>query len=106
MNQLIEALSKYQQGAGLSTCQLANKLGINFTHLYRLKSGERTPGAKVIRAIVRHLPQLKGDALISLSNNHPPERHETHQNGKLRRFRGWLRGLVRKFLYTDISIGD
>lgn len=38
-------------------------------------------------------------------DNTPPKVDQTHQNGKLRRFRGWLRGLLRKLLYTDISIG-
>jgi len=38
-------------------------------------------------------------------DNHPPEADEVHQDGKLRRLRGWLRAMLKKVLYTDISIG-
>lgn len=113
---LLKKLRQRQEEAGLSDTAFAKQLGISQQLWNAIRLGTR----QIIRpplltGILRAYPELNRDVLIFLSNgvevstitvDNPPKRHQRHQNGKLRRFRGWLRELLGKFLYTDISIGD
>ena len=87
-DKLIIALDKYQKQAGLSTCKLAHKVGLNFTTLYRIKAGERGAGTKVLRALSQIL-ELRGaiNEFIS-SGNTPPASHQTSLSQKIRGARG------------------
>lgn len=69
-----------------------------------MKQPDRHKHGKVIRIsgnILRELNTRRGE----LSYNQVIDKLLMKRDGKLRRFRGWLRGLLKKVLYTDISIG-
>lgn len=91
MNELKQAIRQYELKAGITTCELAEELGLHFATLYRILSGTRNPGVRVLRALAT-IPELRqavndfiGDKQKSLWQR---------QNGKLGRFRGWLRELL------------
>ena len=98
MSKLIQALNKYQEKTGLSTCELAAKLGLHFGTLYRLKEGSRNPGAKTLKAIIQQFPELKGainDFL--LGDNIPPVLFQSYLPHQiLGRVRRWARQLLSK----------
>jgi transcriptional regulator with XRE-family HTH domain len=56
---LIEAVEQAGKKRGLSRTQLAAKLGVTENYFYRIKAGDRKPGAKVLSAIMREFPQLQ-----------------------------------------------
>ena len=100
MKQLIEAINNYQEKTGLSTCKLANKLGLHFATLYRLKQEKRGAGTKVLRAL-NQIPELRGAVNEFISgNNTPPASSKTSLGQNLRTFRD----RVIHFLSRDIQI--
>lgn len=56
---LIEALEKQAKEKGLTRTQLAARLGISENYLYRIKTGNRKAGHKLLTAIRREFPNLK-----------------------------------------------
>jgi transcriptional regulator with XRE-family HTH domain len=80
INELITALESQAKEKGLSRTQLAAQLGISENYLYRIKTGSRRAGHKLLTAIRREFPSLK--PLIweyeeSLVKPHQPEPVET-----------------------------
>lgn len=59
MNDLLEAMEAQTKAKGLSRTQLAALLGVSENYLYRIKSGSRRPGHKLLTAIRREFPNLK-----------------------------------------------
>lgn len=59
MKDLIEALEAQAKSKNLSRTQLAALLGISENYIYRIKSGDRRPGHKLLTAIRREFPNLK-----------------------------------------------
>jgi len=55
---LIEAIKKEQAGRKLNDTQLARLLEIDLSTWSRIKSGERPPGGKFLKAVMTHLPEL------------------------------------------------
>lgn len=113
---LLKKLRQLQEEAGLSDTAFARQLGISQQLWNAIRLGTR----QIIRpplltGILRAYPELNRDVLIFLSNgvdvstksvDTPPKRHQRPPGQYLRGFGGRLRELVRKVLYTDISIGD
>jgi len=60
---LRRALEEYQAELGLSTEELAGRLGVCEATLSLVKSGKREPGAKLLRALARNFPDEMHDAI-------------------------------------------
>lgn len=56
---LIEAIKLHQKVNGLSDKAFARLVGIDNSTWSRIKSGERNPGGKVLRAIASNIPELQ-----------------------------------------------
>lgn len=68
MHALFDALKQHQEAKHLSDGQLALMLGINRSTLSYIKRGKRVPGAKVLRAISRELPELQPLVIDFMAN--------------------------------------
>jgi len=105
-NNLVLAINNYQEKTGLTTSELANKLGLHLSTLYRLKQGNRNPGNKVYRAICQQIPELRGAINESLvGGNTPSASHHSVLGQNLRAFRRWLKQLVSHDIVVDFSDG-
>jgi len=61
--QLIDAIKKEQAERGLSDAGLSRLLGVDASLWSRVKRGERPPGAKFLRGVMAHLPELTFDVM-------------------------------------------
>jgi len=59
INDLIKALEDQAKTQSLTRTQLAARLGISENYLYRIKTGSRRAGHKLLTAIRREFPNLK-----------------------------------------------
>ena len=100
MNKLLLALNNYQEKAGLTTCELADRIGLHFATLYRLKQGSRGAGTKVLRAL-NQIPQLRKAVSEFISgDNTSLKLHQKRYKPFLGRVRGWVRAILSR----DITI--
>jgi len=68
MHALFDALKQYQRDEHLSDGKLAAILNIDRATLSYIKSGKRIPGAKVLKAISRELPNLQPLVIDFMAN--------------------------------------
>ncbi len=96
MNNLVEAIKKYQANEKLTDGQLGKLLGVDRSTWSKIKSGERNPGMKFLRATAREIPKLQSLIYVEITDSGLPTTiPDTHQDGKIRRFRGWLREIIK-----------
>lgn len=101
---LKDKLKEIQTREDLSDYKFADKLGVSHQLWQMTRTGKREIGLAVLQGTIRVYPELSRDVLLFLSGDveastiigdtstTPPERT---QDGKLGRFRGWLRGFIR-----------
>ena len=88
MNSLIEAVKQKQRQDEITDNALASLLGIDRSTWSKIKSGKRNPGMKFIRAVNERLMPVEMSDIITTTLS------QTSQNGKLARFRAWLKGFI------------
>jgi len=54
-----DAIKTYQEANNLNDAQFARLLNIDRSMLSKIKSGEREPGVKVIKALLKHSPEFR-----------------------------------------------
>lgn len=97
MNNLIEAVKKYQQDEKLSDNQLTKLLRIDRSTWSYIKSGKRNPGIKFLRAIAREIPKLNSLVYVEISDNTKHSATEKPQNKRGGVFRDWVIGFPHWF---------
>jgi len=63
MGKLVELLIKKQEEMNLSETEFANKLGMSRPMWYLVKSGNRQPGKKFLKATMKAFPELQLDVM-------------------------------------------
>lgn len=61
-----EALEKLQAKHNINDTELANKMGINRTQVWRVKAGKNDPGTDFVAGALRAFPGVKFDELFIL----------------------------------------
>ena len=61
-----EALEKLQAKHNINDTELANKMGINRTQVWRVKVGKNDPGTDFVAGALRAFPGVKFDELFIL----------------------------------------
>jgi len=87
MNNLVEAVKKYQAEEEFNDSQLAQFLGIDKSTWSYIKSGKRKPGLKFLRAVVAKIPHLKSLISAEMFQNG----HQRPPSPKLGRLASWAR---------------
>lgn len=67
MEELIEAINKYQREKNLNDAQFALLLGIDRSTVSLVKRGLRMPGRKFLQAISCKVPELRRDVMNYMS---------------------------------------
>jgi len=66
---MIEALLRKQEELGLKDQKFADLLGVSRTMLLFVKHGERRPGIKFIRCVIRAFPELEHECVLFFRQN-------------------------------------
>jgi transcriptional regulator with XRE-family HTH domain len=64
---LKEILMQRQESLGLNESEFAEHLGISRSMWWLVKSGQRNPGGKFLRAVMRNLPECRLDVMNYMS---------------------------------------
>ncbi|SFR15417.1 helix-turn-helix domain-containing protein [Desulfoscipio geothermicus] len=64
----INVLEKLQSDKSLSDSQLASKIGVDYSLLWRIKTGRSKPGQKFIAKLLTVFPEIKFEDIFFLEN--------------------------------------
>ena len=102
---LKDKLKELQVAEGLSDYKFADKLGVSHQLWQMTRTGKREVGLAVLHGTITAYPELSRDVLFFLSSDVEASTiiddlstipSQTTQDGKLGRFRGWLRGFINQ----------
>jgi transcriptional regulator with XRE-family HTH domain len=67
---LIEAIKQEQKERMINDSQLARLLGVDLSTWSRIRRGQRRPGGKFLRAVMKNLPEVSMAVIDYLRNEH------------------------------------